>query len=418
MTSPPHDPQAEKSLLGAVLTSASCIPEVACKVAAEDFYLPRNELVFSAALSLHNEGSPVDPTTVASELDRRKQLVRIGGAPYLADLIKTPITGDAAPYFAGLVASKARLRKIGQLGVRLQQATEMDADDCIEAVHRFMDSVDVDKGQAGKSFSELYEEWEEWRDSEENPIPTPWMGVNRNFNGGLYPGRLYLVGARPGAGKTVFGLNCAIRAAMAGFRSMVFELEMPSSEITSRILAAGAQVPLSDIVRRRVTRDDLGKIQEWRRMWGAELEKNLCIDDGASHTIESIMAECRAQKRNGLDFVFIDYAGLLSASDASLMRYQQVEWISKQAKLMARRLDVAVLLACQLNRSSETENRKPRMSDLRESGGLEADSDVICLLTRSPDADKVAVNIVKNRVGVPDVTVMLKGRFECARLES
>ncbi|ATN94028.1 DnaB-like replicative helicase [Mycobacterium phage Kumao] len=419
MTEPQHDLQAEQSLLGAILQFPKVIPDVAQKVQASDLYLPKHELVFDAAMHLFNNGDPVDATTVAAELDRRKQLVKIGGAPFLFELISIPVVADAAPVYAGIVASKSRLRRIAELGTRLQSASnDMEADEAVAALHQFMDELEIEKECGAEGFQDVYEDWLEWQESPDvdPPIPTPWYEVNEELTGGYHRQRLYIVGARPGCGKSNWGLNSVLHAAMAGYSTMVFSLEMPKNEVMSRLLASGARVPLKDIIRRRMTGEDLAKVHRFMASTG---NYKITINDDPGHTIETIMAACRAQKREGLDLVFIDYAQLLQASDPKAQRYQQVAWISKMAKIMARRLNVAVILACQLNRESEKEKRMPRMSDLRESGDLEADADAIVMLTRGDDEDDFGIIkacFVKNRTGTPDAVVPLEERFHIARL--
>ncbi len=394
MTSPPHDPQAEKSLLGVVLQFPNCISEISARVQPEDFYLPPHQSIYKAALTLWNEGNPVDPSLVLAELERDGKLLRVGGAPYVLDLLQSPLTQGAAPHYADIIAGKSKLRKIGQLGQRLQQATELDCDDAVEAVHRFLSELDYIQESDSDDFDSAYESWVNWYDTDSAAIPTPWPGLNTALLGGWHPGRLYVVAGRPGAGKSAMGLQAALQAAQAGYRSLTFSLEMPKEECLSRILAAGTSTPLKQLFTHRLSRESVERVKNFAT--NHTRPKGLRIDDSPSQTIESIMAKCRAaQQKGGLDLVVIDHTLLLTPSDRKQAVYQQVAHVGQQSKLLARRLGIAVILCHQLNRAIEKENRKPQMSDLRE--GIEADADAIIILTRGVFG--ITSTVLKNRMG-------------------
>lgn len=267
------------------------------------------------------------------------------------------------------------------------------------------------------SFSQAMDAWRAWRESEHvDPIPTPWYALNRHIAGGLHPSRLYVVGARTGAGKSVLGVNIAAHAADLGHSSLVVSVEMPHIEITSRVLAAQAHVSYGNITQRNFDADAVTidqYIADHRQM-------PLYICDKATITMEEVMMKCRMLRNAaGLELAFIDYAQLISPSTKSVPRQEQVSHIARSAKLLAMELNIPVILAAQLNRNADSGDtpRAPRMTDLRESGELEQSADVIILLDRDEVTGNIVVSVPKNRTGQP-ATLFLRATFDEARIDS
>lgn len=271
------------------------------------------------------------------------------------------------------------------------------------------------------TFSEALDAWREWKESDAiKPIPTPWLALNNKLAGGLQPGRLYVVGARTGAGKSVAGQNMVSYAVERGFPSLVVSVEMPVTEVMSRVLAAQAGVDYGSITKRDFTDTEVRidkYIADHRHL-------PMYISDEPSVTIEEVAAKCRALVPAGLAVLFLDYAQLVKASDQRVARQEQVAHIVRSAKLLAMELNIAVILAAQLNRNAEDDEmdgqqgpRLPKKSDLRESGELEQSADVILLLHRSKFEGQVYCVIAKNRTG-PESQVVLQERFDQARLDS
>ncbi len=269
------------------------------------------------------------------------------------------------------------------------------------------------------TLSQAFDTWREWRDSEGvDPIPTPWSALNAKLAGGLHPGRVYVLGARTGEGKSVAGQNMVSHAVLYHHPSLVVSVEMPVVEVVSRIIAAQAGVDYGDITKR-----DFGAIStrvDEYIMKHRHLPMYFC--DNPSVTIEEVGHKCRALKANNkLSLVFLDYAQLITASDRRVSRQEQVAHIVRQAKVLAMELNIVVILAAQLNRDSEGEENGqpvvPKRKDLRESGELEQSADVILLLHRSKVNDCMYVSIAKNRTG-PESTVQLRARFDQARISS
>ena len=270
------------------------------------------------------------------------------------------------------------------------------------------------------TFSQALDEWKSWRDSEYiRPIRTPWHNLNAKISGGLQPGRLYVVGARTGSGKSVAGVNMVVHAALQGHPSLVVSVEMPHVEISSRILSAETSVPYERFTKRELSEEDNLKVDQFI---AARRSIPVFICDTPTLTIEAVAQKCRMLKAaKGLELAFIDYAQLIKATNSSASRQEQVSHIARSAKLLAMELGIAVVLAAQLNRNADAENgtevRLPRMTDLRESGELEQSADVILLLHRSPANDQVYVVVPKNRTGPPG-QVNLRQNFAMARLDA
>lgn len=266
------------------------------------------------------------------------------------------------------------------------------------------------------TLSQAFDVWLQWRDSEKSqPIPTPWPSLNKSLAGGLHPGRLYVVAARTGQGKSVAGQNMVSHAVAHQFPSLVVSVEMPVVEVVSRILAAQAQVDYSVITRREFG-DELSAVDDY-------IQRHRCLPmylcDNPSVTVEQIAAKCRTLKEaSGLSMLFLDYAQLIVPSDRRVSRQEQVAHIVRKTKLIAMELDIAVVLAAQLNRNadSDAEGRTPRVSDLRESGELEQSADVILLMHQEQNSPSIVVNIAKNRTGPPR-SISLIRRFDQARLD-
>lgn len=265
------------------------------------------------------------------------------------------------------------------------------------------------------SMSEAFDAWRKWKDSEHaRPIRTPWHSINNKISGGLQPGRLYVVGARTGSGKSVAGVNMVSYAAEQGHTGLIVSVEMPHVEITSRILAAQARVDYAGITSR-----DFGDSSTSIDRYIADHRSlPLYICDKATISMEEISTKARMLRDSkGLELLFIDYAQLIRPSTRSVSRQEQVSHIARTAKLIAMEMSLPVILAAQLNRKTTEEQRAPRMEDLRESGELEQSADVIMLLHRDEATSNLYVNIPKNRTGKAG-TVVLQERFDQARVDA
>ncbi|HVH23621.1 MAG TPA: replicative DNA helicase, partial [Pseudonocardia sp.] len=380
---PPQDLSAEQSVLGGMLLSKDAIADVVEVLRPDDFYRPAHQTVYECILDLYGRGEPADAITVSSELQRRGELIRLGGAPYLHTLIATVPTAANAAYYAEIVAEKAILRRLVEAGTRIVQLG-YHGDQGAEV------SEIVDRAQAAiydvteRSTSEDYVALEELlqptmdeidaiasRGGVALGVPTGFVDLDSATNG-LHPGQMIVVAARPGLGKSTLGLDfarsCSVRH---GLTSAVFSLEMSKSEIVMRLLSAEARIRLADMRAGRMSDDDWTRMA--RRM--SEIsEAPLFIDDSPNLTLMEIRAKARRLKqRHDLKLVILDYLQLMTSGRKVESRQQEVSEFSRQIKLLAKELEVPVVAISQLNRGPEQRtDKRPMLSDLRESGCLTA----------------------------------------------
>ena len=393
---PPQDMAAEQSVLGGMLLSKDAIADVLEKLRPSDFYRPAHQNVYDAVLDLYGRGEPADAVTVAAELDRRGLLRRIGGAPYLHTLISTVPTAANAGYYAGIVAEKALLRRLVEAGTRVVQYGYAGAEgaDVAEVVDRAQaEMYEVTERRLSEDFVPLEDLLQPTMDEIDaiasnggiaRGVATGFTELDEVTNG-LHAGQMIIVAARPGVGKSTLGLDflrsCSIKHRMA---SVIFSLEMSKSEIVMRLLSAEAKIKLGDMRSGRMSDDDWTRLA--RRM--SEIsEAPLYIDDSPNLTMMEIRAKARRLKqRADLRLVVVDYLQLMTSGKKVESRQIEVSEFSRQLKLLAKELEVPVVAISQLNRGPEQRtDKKPLLSDLRESGSLEQDADMVILLNR-PDA--------------------------------
>lgn len=393
---PPQDVAAEQSVLGGMMLSKDAIADVLEKLRPHDFYRPNHQSVYEAILDLYGRGEPADAVTVAAELDRRGQLRRVGGAPYLHTLISTVPTAANAGYYAGIVAEKALLRRLVEAGTRVVQYGYAGAEgaDVAEVVDRAQAEVyDVTDRRMSEDYVPLEELLQPTMDEIDaiasagglsKGVPTGFTDLDEITNG-LHPGQMIIVAARPGVGKSTLGLDfmrsCSIKHQLP---SVIFSLEMSKTEIVMRLLSAEAKIKLGDMRSGRMSDDDWTRLA--RRM--SEIsEAPLYIDDSPNLTMVEIRAKARRlNQKAGLKLVVVDYLQLMTSGKKHESRQQEVSEFSRNLKLLAKELEVPVIAISQLNRGPEQRtDKRPQVSDLRESGSLEQDADMVILLHR-PDA--------------------------------
>ncbi|ASO23138.1 replicative DNA helicase [Actinoalloteichus hoggarensis] len=429
---PPQDLAAEQSVLGGMLLSKDAIADVVEVVRPDDFYRPAHQAIYDCILDLYGRGEPADAITVSAELERRSELPRIGGAPYMHTLIATVPTAANAGYYAEIVAEKAVLRRLVEAGTRIVQLGYHGAEGAA------IDEV-VDRAQAAiyevteRRTSEDYVALEHLlqptmdeidaiasRDGQSLGVPTGFTDLDAVTNG-LHPGQMIIVAARPGVGKSTLGLDFARSCSIKhGFSSVIFSLEMSKTEIVMRMLSAEARIRLGDMRGGKMTDDDWTRLA--RRM-GEVSEAPLFVDDSPNLTMMEIRAKARRLKqRNDLKLVVVDYLQLMSSGKRVESRQQEVSEFSRHLKLLAKELEVPVVAISQLNRGPEQRtDKRPMLSDLRESGSLEQDADMVLLIHR-PDAferddprmGEADLILAKHRAG-PTTTVTLAHQLHYSR---
>lgn len=409
----PHDEDAERTLLGSmILWPDATVYRVIERVKADDFYIPKHQAIYRTIADMFAAGSDIDPTLLSRELSERSELKKAGGVAYLAGLTQDAGIAANIVQYANMVVEKARLRRMSEIGVRLQMLAGEEgytSDQLIAEASGFFRDVDRPDGSAA-TFSELVDLWRKVESNAAEVIATPWPEVNDWLVGGLAKGRLVTIGGRPSVGKSLGGLNIAAHAAESGHPAIFFSLEMAKPEVATRILACGGSADMGQLIRREMSKENLSKVNEYieRRR-----DIPLWVDDRERVTVEQIAAKCRSIPN--LEVAVIDYLQLVTASDTKVSREQQVAHISRSLKIMARELNLAVVVAAQLNRGPVRDGkpREPTIADLRESGAVEQDSDQVLLLHRD-NADESLVKMIcgKNRIGrTGEVELLFEGKY-------
>ena len=384
---PPQDVAAERSALGSMLLSKDAIADCVETVRSQDFYRPAHETIYEAVLDLYGRGEPVDAITVSDELGKRGDLARIGGTAYLHQLIGEVPTAANAGYYAQIVAERAVLRRLVEAGTRIVQMGYAqgggDVDDIVNLAQSEVYGVADKRG--GEDYHALSALLEPTMDEIEHAAGTSgeMLGVPTGFTeldeltNGLHPGQMVIVAARPAVGKSTLALDIARSAAIkSDLATVVFSLEMSRTEITMRLLSAESEIPLQNMRKGTMRDQDWAKIAETQgRIHGAPL----FIDDSPNMSLMEIRAKCRRLKqRHNLKLVVVDYLQLMSSGKRVESRQQEVAEFSRALKLLAKELEVPVIALSQLNRGPEQRtDKKPQMSDLRESGCLTADTRVL-----------------------------------------
>jgi replicative DNA helicase len=413
---PPHNLQAEESLLGAMLLSRDAIAAAVELCVADDFYKPAHGHVYEAICSLYGQGEPADPVTVADELRRAALLDAIGGPATLISLqANTPATANAGRY-ARIVEEHALLRRLIGVANEIAELSYAVPDDVEAALDRAESMVyAVAERRVADTLKPLHELLSDSLDRLEmlydrgesiTGVPTGYIDLDERLSG-LQPSNLIIVGARPAMGKTSFALGIAGHAAMeAGVPVLLFSLEMSHAEITSRLLCSEARVDASRIRNGTLLEPDWPKITHAIGRLG---EAPIYIDDNPNLTVMEVRAKARRLKsRLGqLGCIIIDYLQLMSGRRDAENRQVEVSEISRGLKILARELEVPVVALSQLSRNLEMRaDKRPVLADLRESGSLEQDADVVMFLYRdelyndeSPDRGTAEVIVSKHRNG-------------------
>lgn len=389
---PPQDLDAEMSVLGAMMLSKEAINNVAEILRGSDYYKPAHETIHDVILELSGRDEPADPLTVTNELRRQGALARIGGAAYLHTLIASVPTAANATYYAQIVRERSILRRLVNAGTKIVQLGYADAGGDVDqivdqaqaevfAVSERKAATDyVSMAEISETILDELEEIEE-RQGQLTGVPTGFIELDK-LTQGLQAGQMIIVAARPAMGKSTLALDfCRSASIKHGMASVIFSLEMTRSEIAMRMLSAESGVWLSKM------REGSMEGQDWQRISQTMSKVStapLFIDDSPNMAITEIRAKCRRLKQtNDLQLIVIDYLQLMTSGKKVESRQQEVSEFSRQLKLLAKEIGVPVVAVAQLNRGPEGRtDKKPMIADLRESGSLEQDADIIILLHR------------------------------------
>lgn len=433
---PPHDVLAEQNVLGGLMLAPDRLPELSERLGEDDFYLPDHRLIYRAIAELDRKGKPFDAVTLGEWFESMGLADQVRGGAYLIELASTVFSAANVDAYAEIVIEKARLRRLIEVGTEAVNdgflPSGRNADEIIEALqHRIVELLPRQRGglrQAGETLNGWFARFTEryGLGDRMTGLPTPWAKLNEATHG-LQPGKLYLIAGRPGMGKSVSGLNLALFTALRGHTTGVFSLEMPTDECHDRNIAALAHVPLDWVAAPHSDTDEdwLARMQPAIRDIKAA---PLFIDDSAGLTVRQFEARARRiHRQQKLELLVIDHLHEFSV-DPKLARFEYGQ-AAQVCKKLAKEWGIPVVALCQLNRSvAGRTDKRPVMSDLRESGELEQKADVIVFLHRedyydTPDQAThlqgvVEMHIAKGRSIKAGGRICLRNRFDQARLEN
>ena len=424
---PPHATEAERSVLGAMLQSGNAVSAAVEMLTADDFYVPAHREIFDAAKALAGNHAAVDLVTMDAELSRRGTLPGVGGIEYLIDLTQfVPTTANVKDYIR-IVSEKSTLRRLIAASGEISQASyaqEQDLPQILSMAEKKIFDIVMrrDGGEELQHIREVltrtYEQMEEFARLKGgvSGVPTGYYALDSLLTG-LHGGELILIGARPSMGKTSFAINMATNAVRKGKKVAVFSLEMPREQIAMRILCGDARVNMQS-VRKGLLRDE-----DWMKLartLAPLAASEMYIDDTSGLTPGQLRSRCRRlMMDHGLDMIIVDYLQLMGSDGKAESRQVEVSEISRSLKAIAQELKVPLVACAQLSRANEKRGGagiRPMLSDLRDSGSIEQDADVVMFLHREayykrndPDAqpDNIAEVIVAKQRNGPLGTVKL-----------
>ena len=412
----PNNIEAEKALIGSAFWSYNALQKVCEEISEEAFYLDSNSKIFSVIKYLYQNKKPVDAPTVTAEIINRGWLVQTGGAEYLNNIIESVATGANVEYYIDTVAEKFTLRRMIEAATAIitnASKTDINLNEVVEDAEKSI--LNISKLRKTSEFRNIKDVLEKAQNDLETlaknkgrvtGLTTGLVDLD-NLTNGFSPTQLIIVAARPAVGKTAFALNIACAAAKSTKKNIaVFSLEMPAEQLIMRMISSLGQVDNKKLQTGRLENED------WRRINEAIsqlADTNIYFHDAGGVTASEIKAKCRrlSTQGEGLGLVIIDYLQLIdSSSKYSGSRQQEVSEISRSLKTMALELEVPVIALSQLSRSVEKrEDKKPVLSDLRESGSIEQDADIVAAL-HAPDVEAPP----DDNLPVPIQLIILKHR--------
>ena len=399
---PPNSVEAEQSVLGAMLQDGNAVLQAAESLVPEDFYQPQHKEIFSAMIALHREQKPIDFITVDAELSRRGTLEGSGGTAYLLRLVQYVPTAVNVKAYIGIVAEKSTLRKLIKAAQEISQECYSQQNPLQETLgHAEKAIFDIvmnrASGEALKPIKDVL--YNTYANIEElaklkgriSGVPSGFTALDQMLTG-FHGGELIILGARPSMGKTSLAMNMAGYAALYGGKSVaVFTLEMPREQIALRLLCSDAKVNMQRVRQGTLAPDDWMRLA---RSIGPMSNSRIFIDDTAGITPTQLRSRCRRLMMDkGLDLIVVDYLGLMHADGKVESRQLEVSEISRQLKAIALELKIPLIACAQLSRANANrENKRPALTDLRDSGSIEQDADVVMFIHREgyydPDCEE------------------------------
>ena len=386
----PYSVEAEQSVLGCILISNTVADELCGKLKETDFNSPVHQVIFGCMKALNLKNQPIDYVTLVSELERNQKLNEVGGINYITSLTNVVPTAANYEHYEQIVLEDSKLRKlidmgekIAQMGYQSKQSAEIVAytekalTDLVTASSKGLTHISEAVNLVDKKFEAIAKDPEAI-----TGLKTDYYALDNLLNGGLHGGDLVLIAARPGVGKTSLSMNIVTNCAINhGATCAVFSLEMPKEQLAQRALCSVASVDMSKALKGELSSED------WTALWQAKkqlVDSKIYVDDNSLTNPAIVRSEClKLQRTKGLDLVMIDYAQLMSSGDSknNENRQQEVSNITRSLKILAKELNVPILLLSQLSRAVEGRaDHRPMLSDLRESGAIEQDADIVMFI--------------------------------------
>lgn len=402
---PPQNVEAEQAVLGAVIIDSDVLISVMEKIEANDFYKTTHQMVFQVMIELVEEQEPVDMVTVTARLKDKDQLEEVGGVSYLSELAKAVPTAANVDYYAAIVEEKSMLRRLIRTATQIVSsgyASDEDVTSLLSDAEQRILEISSEKSSSGFTpirdvLMDVFEQIETLYNSKGgiNGIPSGFIDLDQ-MTSGFQKNDLIIVAARPSVGKTAFALNIAQNVGVRSKETVaIFSLEMSAAQLVQRMISSESNVDSSRMRTGYLENEDWQKIT---MAIGSLSEANIYIDDSPSITVMDIRAKCRRLKReHGLGMIVIDYLQLIHGRGGD-NRQQEVSEISRTLKAIARELEVPVIALSQLSRGVEQrQDKRPMMSDLRESGSIEQDADIVAFLYRDDyyDQESEKKNIIE-----------------------
>lgn len=412
---PPHSVESEQSILGSIILDKDAIITVAETINPSDFYKEAHKIIYESMLSLNSNNEPIDLITLIEELRKEGHLDNIGGISYLTSLSTIVPTTSNVKYYANIVKEKSVIRQLIKASNEIINLGYDASTDVQEILNKAEKNIfDISQEKSGDDIQPINAVLQDTFDmieklctekKEVTGITTGFKDLNKKING-LQRTDLILLAARPAMGKTAFSLNLVQNAALKGDASVaVFSLEMSKEQLVQRMLSAQSNVELSKIKTGTLGESDWPRIIDGMAVLS---EAKIFIDDTPGIKISEIRSKCRRLKmEKGLDLILIDYLQLMEGEGKNENRQQEIAKISRSLKILAKELDCPVVALSQLSRSPELrKDHRPILSDLRESGSIEQDADIVMFLYRDEyyhdDSEKKNIGeviVAKNRHG-------------------
>jgi len=402
---PPHDLEAEQSVLGAMLVNPNAITAVVESLSRDDFYRDTHRLIYGAVSTLFDRGEEVDVVTLSAQLEREGVLERAGGRDFIHTLAEFVPAAANAVHYASIVREQSVLRGLIRVGNEIAELGYQHPSDVPDLLDRCEQKVFAIQQQRRvaefQHIKEVLVRNFEYLDAMEHGrgisgIPSGFEGIDR-LTGGFQKANLIVLAARPGVGKTSLALNIAQNLALQGQSAVaIFSLEMSAQELGERMMCSSARVSSHKVRTGALSGDDYAKLVQA----AGELEKaDIFIDDTAGLNMFELRAKARRlQAKHPLSLVIVDYLQLMAGDSRAENRQQEVSNISRSMKQLARELDVPVIAVSQLNRSPENRaDKEPQLADLRESGAIEQDADMVMFIYEDP-SDPASKGVVKLKI--------------------